>query len=336
MKLILIYNKDDRKLADTAYSQCYRHQFLALQKSFEEVVHVTDKCDILDIEGDVIIFYDVHSSHQIDLEGIEKHPAIKYEYFNDPHQKHTEGYYHEGLDSNNQYILSARVIKLSAEERTKRALKRGVNYIICPFTEPYYNYIAPYLDEPEKMRVWFPVSPSIEIYTKRHRLLKDRKNAVLGNGAEKESKKFVEGKGYGTRTWAFRQYYIDFVPHCVDTRGKVSPTPEANDYPNFLSRYAGALALTDDHIVPKYSEIPLAGCVCFASEHEDYKLMGFKDGENCIFVTKENLKDKVLDFKGHVEDYQGLADKGRELIENKWTAEKFGEFIREHCNDTST
>ena len=60
MKLALIYDKNDHKLTPEAYSQCYRYQFLALQKVYDEVIHITEECDILDVDADVIIFYDVH------------------------------------------------------------------------------------------------------------------------------------------------------------------------------------------------------------------------------------------------------------------------------------
>jgi hypothetical protein len=112
--------------------------------------------------------------------------------------------------------------------------------------------------------------------------------------------------------------------------------PRGLDYPNLLIRYAGALALCDTHAPPKYVEIPMSGCVCFAQYQKDYERMGFKDLESCIYVTKENFKDVINDFKNNVEDYQCIADAGRKLIEENWTADKFADFIYNHANGNST
>lgn len=316
--IALIYNPNDPKLKDYSYSQTYRYQFLALKEVCD--IEVTESCNAQDIEADVIIFYDVHSSHHIELDGIAAHPAVKYEYFNDPKQLHGEGVYSTG-----EYA-----VKLGAEERTRRALARNVDYIICPYTNMYYQYIAPYLQNfAEKMLVWFPPAPGVGLFHDRERRLKDRQRVVMGCGAVKES----HDNGYITREWAHQQPYITHIPHILDDK----ETPWGEKFPDFLSNYAAAIAITDDHIVPKHLEIPLAGCVCFATGHEDYKRMGFKDGENCYFVDKTNLKDKAEHFLSHVEEHQEMADKGRKLIEENWTNKHFGEFIKNHANShTST
>lgn len=319
MKLGLIYNPKDNKLQPTSYSQSYRSQFLALQRYWpDEVVHITENCSADDIEADVIIFYDVHSSHHIKIDNIAKHKAVKYEYFNDPHQRPVKGHYPNGV-----YVH-----KLGAEERVKRALERGVDFIICPFTNMYYQYIAPLLNgQADKMRVWFPVVPDEELFTDRTIPLLQRKQSVLANGAIVETK---YTSGYVFRAWAYKQPYVEFVPHAEIGKNDIVRAPSGMEYPNFLARYAGSLALTDDHIVPKYLEIPLAGCVCFASWHQDYINMGFEDGENCIFVDRRNLESVVRDFLNNVKDYQQIADAGRELIESKWTSKCFCEFIYDH------
>lgn len=332
--LALVYNPKDRKLTEDCYSYCYLHQFRALCEKWPDAVHITESQNVSDLAVDVIIFYDIHSSHQIELEGIRDHSAIKYEYFNDPHQRQIEGFYHDGRKKDGSFILGEKCIKLNAENRTKRALERGINFIICPFTEPYYNYIAPHLDgQADSMRVWFPTAPSVEHFTDRFVPLTKRKKAILANGSENESKEFVERKGYVTRSWAHRQHYVDFVPHCLDAWTGTKCAPKGKDYPNFLSKYASAIAITDDHIVPKYLEIPLAGCLCFASEHDDYKNMGFEDGKNCVFVTKKNFKERVMDFLNHVEDYQEIATAGRKQIEDNWTAKHFADFLYKHAEE---
>ncbi len=215
----------------------------------------------------------------------------------------------------------------------QRALDRCVDFIICPFTEPYYEYIAPYLQNfADKMFVWFPTAPDSSLFTDRKRPLTEREPKILGNGAIKETSK---KKGYTTRTWAHKQPFIHYVPHFLYDKS----TPSGREYPKMLSQYAASIALTDDHIVPKYLEIPLAGCICFASDHQDYRNMGFIDGVNCYFVDKTSLKEKSLHFLNHIEGHQAMADAGRKLVENNWTSKHFAKFIYDHakknCN-TST
>jgi len=315
LKLAIVFNPYDAKLLPSAYSQVYRGQFLELLNICQ--VRITESCSARDIDADVIIFYDVHSSHHIVIEGIASHIALKYEYFNDPHQDFSEGVYSTG-----QYAL-----KLGAKSRTLRALDRGIDFIICPFTNQYYRYIAPHLQNmAEKMLVWFPTAPDVRLFKKRSNPLMKRMPKILGNGATKET---CPIRGYTTRIWAHKQPYIYHIEHFLDD--KEGKAVQGEQYPVFLAEYAASIAITDDHIVPKYLEIPLAGCVCFASEHEDYKNMGFMDGVNCYFVDKLNLKDKAEHFLNHIEEHQVMADEGRKLIEKNWTAKHFAKFIYNHA-----
>jgi len=316
LKIAIIYNPNDNKLSKKAYSQTYRGQFLALMR-LSGAFGITEHCNAENIDANVIIFYDVHSTHHIRIEGIEKHKAVKYEYINDPHQEFAQFAY----KTTNQHV-----VKLGAEERAQRILDRGIDFVICPYVEPYYEYIAPHLQGlAEKMLVWFPPAPNLGLFKDRFKLLKDRNPKILGNGATRET----TTKGYATRILAHRQPYIFYVPHFIYIEKYKIPCGE--DYPNFLTWFSASIAITDDHIVPKFLEIPLAGCVCFAIGHQDYKNMGFVDGENCYFVDKSNLKEKAEYFLNHIEEHQDMANAGRELIESKWTSQHFAEFIYKHA-----
>jgi len=118
------------------------------------------------------------------------------------------------------------------------------------------------------------------------------------------------------------------VPHALHD----PDTPKGDKFIEFLSGWAGALALTNFAVVPKYLEIPLAGCVCFAQQHEDYVRMGFKDMESCIFVDRGNFEKRVVDFINArpANSYQSIADAGRKIVEENYTAEHFAEFIYQH------
>lgn len=302
MKCAIVYNPSDRKLLESSYSWTYKDQFDALVERFEQVIHITRPCSANDIDADAIIFYDVHSTHDIKIDGIENHRAVKIEYFNDPHQ--------EEQDFERDGVL---VHKLGAESRTKRALERGVTKIICPVRKGFYDYIAPYLcSDADRYLLYFPVAPKQRLTGLSP--LRDRMQAVLANGSVWVGTE--DFKPYEFRSWAFGQRYVDYSRKYA----------VGQNYQAWLSTYAGALALCDVYVVPKYLEIPLSGCLCFAQELQEYKDLGFKNYENCIFVNKDNLETSIKEFLNDVSEFQVIADNGRKLAE-KYTADKFAEFI---------
>lgn len=314
MKLAIVYDPKCPKLKPDAYSQTYRDMFLALIDRFDSVVGVKGDCIADDISADAIIFYDIHSSHHVTIKGIEKHSAVKYTYFNDPWQIERIGHYWSGLA----------VHKLSREQRSARAIQRGIDYIICPYTESYEEYIAPHIGDKAKL-LWFPVAPDIRRFKKRAAPITERKQTILLNGHTWEGTDTY--KPYIFRRWAFTQKNTEKRHHYLAD----NTIPAGLVYPDFLAEYAGAMALCTKNLCPKYSEIPLAGCVCFAEYQEDYKRMGFRDGESCIYVNKKNYADTVNAFKHDVGSYQSIADAGRKIMEDNWTAKHFADHIYKHC-----
>ena len=315
MKVTLIYDLNYPKLQPEAYSQSYRGMLLALIDQFRyDTLQIIHNDDVLpDPNSDVIIFYDIHSSHDIYSKAIRKHSAIKYEYFDDPHQLETKGIYPNGTV----------VHKLGAEQRCARALLRGIDYIICPYHDAYFRFLAPHLGkQAEQMLVHFPISPDIQLFTMRHKPLADRLPEILGNGA-------IVGPDdlYTFRKWAFCHPRISHVEHWL----RNSNHPKGAQYPDqLLAKYAGALAMASWQSVPKYFEIPLAGCVAFMQWNSDAYRAGFRHGENCIFVEKWGFNEKINHFLNHIIDYQSIADKGRELVEHHYTAQHFASFIYNH------
>ena len=315
MKITLIYDLNDHKLQPESYSQSYYRMLLALINQFKsDTLQIINNDDVApDPDSDVIIFYDIHSSHHVHGKSIRKHHAVKYEYFDDPHQTEVRGIYQNGLP----------VHKLGAQQRCARALLRGIDYIICPYYDAYFRFLAPYLGkQADSLLIHFPISPDIQLFKKRFRSLSDRQPAVLGNGA-------IVGPDdlYTFRKWAFCQSDIDCVDHWL--RDKSSPNSDI--YPDqLLANYAGALALASWQAVPKYFEMPLAGCVAFMQWNSDAYRAGFRDGETCIFVEKENFHERINHFLNHITDYQSIANQGRELVEHHYTAQHFANFIYNH------
>jgi len=313
MKAAIVYNKKDHKLQTTTYSWSYRCMFLSLLDRFEKIISINDDCHADDIQADVIIFFDPHSSHHIRIEDIEKHPALKLEYFNDPHQKEFNGRYANGDD----------VYKLSAAQRVKRALDRGVKYIISPYKDGYYRYIAPHITgyggNPDDMLLYFPIAPGASLFESGRKSLGDRYPQVLANGATWANLFAC----YEFRRWAFNQDCVSIRQH-YHLNNK---TPSGKKFGNMLAEYVGALALCEFYPIPKYFEIPLAGCVCFAQYHKEYEQLGFVDGETCIYVDKNNFVDKIKAFTNNPIEYQSIADAGRRLMLSKYTSNHFADYV---------
>lgn len=306
MKLALVYDPQCPKLTPEAYSQTYRDMFLSLFDVYEETQEITHDCSAQDIEADHIVFFDIHSSHHITIDGIAKHKATKFEYFNDPFQPDSEGQYNNG----------PKFKKLGAEARSRRANERGVEYVICPYQKLYYQFIHPYF---EGELIWFPVAPRPRVQAPK--LLKNRRPEVLANGHTFRG--WPGFRLYNFRQWAHQQKDVTVVPHTVQ-----ADTPSGGDYQTFLSQFAAALALCDTHPCPKYMEIPLAGCLCLAQYQFEYRVLGFQDGHTHIYVTRKNFLEVVKDVKRDPAAYQAIANNGRSLVLNHWTARHFAERIR--------
>jgi len=309
MKLALVYDKTDYKLLPASYSQNYRNMMLALIERFEDVQHVNESCHANDVEADVIVYFDPHSTHEIEIE--DHHDAVKYEYCNDPHQ----------WDMVVQYPGGKKVHKLGAAERCHRIHERGVSYVICPSRWGYERYLAPHLEH--DMLLWWPVAPSIPDIEIRP--LSARWKEIAANGhCWKGQDGFVP---YAFRGWAYGQPGVTYVPHAGDN----PKIPTGNGYMQLMARFVGGLALCNYYVVAKYLEIPLAGCVCLAQKLPEYQEMGFEDEKNCLFVDMGNFHDRVRAVKEHPEQYQALVDTGRKQA-LQWTADKFATFIYGHAH----
>lgn len=311
LKLALVYDPVSSKLHPKSYSTSYRGMFDALINRFDKVYGITKDCSAQDIDADIIIFYDVNSCHHIQIDGIEKHPAIKMEYMSDPHQREVFGTY---------MTTGLPVHKLSAEQRIQRAYDRGIDFIISPVKEKFFEFLGKHLNgNAESILLHFPQTPSFKSCSIP---LVERKHEILGNGAT-----WANEPVYEFRKWAFQQNNITFVKHFFQDEN----TPSGYNYRDLLVQYAGGLAFCEYYSVNKYYEMPMAGMLTFIQYQKDYEELGFKDFEHCIYVDWDDFKDRTKDFLNDIDLYQKIADAGRELMESKYTASHFADFIYKKC-----
>ena len=293
-----------------------RDMLFALIDRFDEVSAINENCSAKDIDADVIIFWDPLSTHNIIIDGIEKHRAIKYEYFCDVQQIPLQLIDRSGVWRN----------KPGPEQRIERAKKRGVEYFIVKTKETYYRYFAPHLDDPDKTLVYFPFAMKKQLDGDTP--LYKRRPSVLAGGSQWSGRKNYHP--YEFRRWACRQDYVEFAIH---PNIKGSRTPGGQNFFEHLIRYAGALAACDLCPVGKFFEIPMAGCVCFAQHHQEYEDLGFKDRQHVIYVDKNNFEVEVKNFIKDYESYQDIADAGKKLVLENYTAKHFADYIYRHAWD---
>ncbi|MCK5604316.1 glycosyltransferase family 1 protein [Candidatus Pacearchaeota archaeon] len=317
MKLAVIFDPNDHKLRAASYSQTYKYMLDAIieHPGWDEVQIITTGLGVAP-DVDVIVVYDIHSSYHAEFPGLSNHKALKYTYFNDPHQTEMKGQYKDGTLVN----------KLGIKDRVRRAMDRNMDFIICPYKDGYRSFLAPEIGKhAEHMLFWFPVAPKLHEFANLP--ITERKQGVLGNGHLWEG---VEGfRPYKFRNWAYRRENVDYVKHCLaDDR-----VPSGDLYIEFLSKWKAGLALTDWYVVPKYLEIPLAGCVCFAQRHTDYDDMGFIPENNYVAVDENNFDERMKHFVDNVDVYQYVADAGKKLVEENYTASHFAEALFKHAEE---
>lgn len=319
MKLVLVANRADHKLNPQAYSQSYYDMFRALIHRFGPETYVFyDNCSHQDIDADVIIFYDIHSSHDITIDGLTKHPALKLTYMNDCHQQEFVGKYADGIP----------VHKLGPEQRILRSIEREVHYYIINDIFGFHKHLAPYLGGDAMNKVlFFPAVPDECRFDGGDKLV-CRRQEVLANGITWAGRLDEYSIGpYDLRKWAYRRMNLCATEHCI----KDPSTPQGLQYADYLQQFIGSLALCDWFAVSKYFEIPLAGCVSFMQPNQGVVGLGFEDGVNAIFVDKDNFDTRIAHFLSHVNEYQHIADAGRKHVLKHYTARRFADFIFDFC-----
>ncbi len=123
--------------------------------------------------------------------------------------------------------------------------------------------------------------------------------------------------------------YVDYSGPCVH-----------GGHPDFithLSRYRAAIAASRYFPAVKYYESTAAGCLTFmqVSEESDCGHLGFRDGENAVFIDSKNYKKRFEEYLASPDDpkWEQIAARGKrhtlENLTNDKAAESLVDLMRE-------
>ena len=306
MRVAFVWDKTERKLQSDHYSQSYRGMFTALRDKCDYIQDINEDCDAKDIDTDIVLFFDIHSSHHISIKGLEKHPSRRYEYLDDPHQIEHSGVWQGGVPFH----------KLGPKQRMNRARERGVNFIVCPYKEEYLHYLYPY-SYPGCHVISFPVVPAIGLFKNRNNSWSNRANEITCSGST-----ISDNGEYDFRIWALDQL-AQLGPY--GNRQQML----GRDYPTFLALFKFGLAACTMP-VPKYFEIALAGCLPIMQWNINTFEYGFRHGENCLFVSKNNFVDTVKYVIKNPNEFETIAHNAQKLVETQYTNVQFAESMLNH------
>lgn len=156
------------------------------------------------------------------------------------------------------------------------------------------------------------------------------KNRILNSGAigkknfkSRIANAILNPRGSGWYFYKLRTMCNDL--EFVDYKGIRGKQYENKDYPSYLSQYQASIAATTFYPTQKYWEIPAAGCLTFMeiTDLNDGKILGFKDGENSIFINEKNYEKKFLEYLNDPENnkWEEIANKGKDHVMQNLTNE---------------
>ncbi|HVU15778.1 MAG TPA: glycosyltransferase [Candidatus Didemnitutus sp.] len=85
------------------------------------------------------------------------------------------------------------------------------------------------------------------------------------------------------------------------------------------SRFSAGCGTVNRYLTMKLLEIPASRCCLIAEEIEVLKAAGFRDGENCVFATKDNVAEKVRRLLAEPERLRAITDAGYRLVHERHT-----------------
>ena len=280
IKIAFIYKPSNPYMSKTAWATTYYHFFMnALNRHPELEMNyfpAEEKFDTSKIHDkvDIVLLWENHPWGSPDeLVGIENLDIPVICRINDAHDVKSKG-------------------KIEYHEKYK--IDHYFGYLPKDFFYKYYPKNFKYKE------IFYGVEP--KLYENLIPFSNRINKKILCSGAAANKKisfrikdlfrgEFSMWKHYNLRT---KCIYLPYVDYTTTLQHEY-----INDkYPQLLMKYCGSIAAHSLYPVIKYWESTAAGCLTFmeVTEKNQAHIMGFKDGENAIFINEKNYKNKLLEY----------------------------------------
>ena len=305
IRTAFIYKPSNPYMSQTAWATTYYHFFVnALNRNAELEMNyfpAEKEFDTSKLIGkiDIILLWENHPWGTPDiLKGISKLDIPVICRINDAHDAKIKGKitYHEEYKINHYF-----------------------GYIPEPFFHKYYPKNFPYKE------IFYGVEP--KLYENLTPFSKRIKNKILCSGAAGSLKlsfrikDMLRGeqsllKHYKLRTKCIELPYVDYTTTLKHEY--------INDkYPLLLMKYQSSIAAHSLYPVIKYWESTAAGCLTFmeVTEKNNANVLGFKDGDNAIFINEKTFEKKLSEFIADPNNpkWKEIAEEGRNYTINNLT-----------------
>ena len=320
IKTAFIYKPSNPYMSKTAWATTYYHFFMnALNRHPElEMSYFPEeqKFDSLTLQNkfDIILLWENHPWGSPDeLSGIQSLDIPVICRINDAHDAKMKG-------------------KIEYHEKYK--IDHYFGYLPDSFFHKFYPKNFKYKE------IFYGVEP--KLYDNLTPFSKRIKEKILCSGAAARPnisyrlKDMLRGehsmwKHYKLRTKCIELPYVDYTTTLKHEY--------INDkYPLLLMKYCGSITGHSLYPVIKYWESTAAGCLTFMeiTEKNQANILGFKDGENAIFINEKNYKNKLSEFIFDPDNpkWAEIAENGRNYTMNNLTndiaADSLVELFREY------
>lgn len=111
-----------------------------------------------------------------------------------------------------------------------------------------------------------------------------------------------------------------------------------NRFSKLLMMYKAAISAVTQCFTFRHLEVSLAGCIPFLeiTKENSGKNLGFTDGDNAIFISSDNYRDRILEYFKTKDDtkWETLTIKAREFVLDNYTTahgvNRLAEYIKEN------
>jgi len=305
IKTAFIYKPSNPYMSKTAWATTYYHFFMNALNRHPELdmayYPAEKKFDVSKLRDkfDIILLWENHPWGSPDeLSGIQSLDMPVICRINDAHDAKTKGkiVYHE-----------------------KYKIDHYFGYLPERYFHKYYPKNFKY------KVIFYGVEP--KLYANLTPFSKRIKDKILCSGAaasKKLSFRFKDilrgdrsmWKHYKLRTKCIELPYVDYTTTLQHEY--------INDkYPLLLMKYSSSIAASSIFPVIKYWESTAAGCLTFmeVTEKNQANILGFKDGENAIFINEKNFENKFADYISDQNNpkWFEIAENGRNYTMNNLT-----------------